>query len=1354
MEEQEENFDDENFCYKSIESGEINCVKRFLERNSLWKFVFNPKYKSAAATSLMSKQLEMYEYLLSVGCGLAPHEDLYSIVKEFSPEMRKALREIHKRYMKDPNLKHLTTLVTRSRLNYDASEKELQTFREVIATAFNELNEIKLIEPVLKVVANAEDFTIIFDMKSDSVERVDPTNDKTDKGVYYPGGFIYIGASGLLSQKQERFNALGTMAHELTHYAMKLVYRNRSKPYLRQHEPHEEFEAIMQICMERKEAEKFIEYVFGYVESRWHAELIVRVPHLQALYKKDQIKLEMVQAKFRELFEFYELKTLVDLEREYPMMEARRIVRKLNKLSELSAPLRDSEISFNLAALTIQLNSNEISVVYSSFPQLTVRAMFQQFWNEMSCEESFESQFLFLKIDSLKSDEMFDLTFEALNVCTKPTVIVDCGEQSQSEISAVMQKLQENELNQRIAFVQRSHSNDEIEITHTWGQITKESQKILYERTINFQGEMMSLRTLFPFDADAVDAISLKDLLDGNVRIGNEFKFYNDYIERTFLTQDATEIDAEEMLIEADGQKAVLLSNEPGMGKTIELQTMAKRIKRKFISSWVVFIDLKAYIKSYEKDGKVSNQFRSVDEIREYLLENILRIKNFEAAVFVHLFNSNRVVLLMDGFDEISPSFKEFNLGLSAAVKEKTKNQLWISTRPHLQKELQQRCGLSAYKLQPFRKQDRTKYIQEKFKAKNLNSEEMNKKLNEIEEFLTALETNSHLWGTVSNPIILRLVVEIFDDDEEVKLVQSNFYSIYESFSMKMINIFATKGLIAQKELGKAILDSTDLTLLHQKIAFQIIFREDKQGIEKVLKLCFKDPRPIVIEQILRVGLIALDDFGNFQFIHQTFAEFFIANFFFKQIFADNIRSDDEDFNVFLNRKDQTASVLTLFRFAWLDHLYNGPFKMSRMFLDSSIELFNVENDDENFQQIKKTFSHVFPSQHVHSAFLRSIIDNLTNFMNIILVHLVDDFATLYLKPKSGVLNIKNALMFATEHQSFAYVEKILLHAREVLDVDVYKEMFLEKDMGGQGVAYYAGVKNQFPNILEFLLNSPLLPLNDQEVKDWLRQKDFWHNNIFLSAGSLSVPQFTQIYKVIEKKCGKMETKNLLTARCKGKDTCLLKAMVFKVDGDTLKSYLEFLRQTLQDNSDDLKSLVLHSNNQGTTALMKAAEVLRNEKSFTYFWKFLEELVTDEDELKRHLIKTDQKNFTVLHIATRNPNEKIFEFVWESLTKLLDSENLQQLILSPGPQDENILFYAMIGFKNIKTIKSLWASIQSLFDKESLKKIMLKQNELHLTFCENKKVENYDEKMETFKPFIDTNFNEDERKQLLRQVIE
>lgn len=798
---------------KNIRESEFKEVKQFLERNQQIKQIYDGENVSVLMISLQTlvnieksinssfeaqdetdelivlkeNQIEIHEALVNHGFTLGPHEVLESLVGELELRTKINLRRIHKTFQ-EASLKHLTLLLTKSKLaHHHTLESDRRKFNPIIARVFEELNTIKWIEPVLKVAAFSDELKIIFDFNSDTIENVDPTANKFVHGAAYPEE-VFIGAVKLLND-DDRHEALGHLAHELTHFAIELLYRNNAKPYTKLSDDKNKFENVLKACERNKGNEKYISVVFSRatpVHLR-HTELIVRVPHLLALYKENQEKLNKAKEIFSELFLFYETKTLIDLEREYPLMEARKEIKNLNELAGVASKLKVSEILFKIEALKFIWNSEKVSVIFSNCPQLTMQMIYQQL--KAQNELYFESLFVFVKLETLKNEKLLAMTLKAFNSAIKPILFIDASLRNQE----IFEILKRHYLIRRIVVVQHEKLEKidnvaSFEVKHRWSDLRFETQAKLVETSIVFQGITVQLKDFLPLDSDALDLIPLKSLLEDSLEISKKLSFVvpDIYIERTFRRSGLfvnENFNSDKLIEIVKTNKAVLLSSDPGTGKTTEFKKLAQKLKSKFPVNWVLFVDLKEFVESYEKDAKMTtNPFQSADDVTKFFCRKIMKLKDFDEIVFTQLFNQNRLIFLLDGFDEVSPSFKQFNINLTKFIREKTQNQLWISTRTHLEAELLSGLDCIVVQLEPFHRENRESLINQILLKKGFTEYyDLTEKIDEKKRLLDRLSGET----VIASPILIRMVMDL--NDEEIKLTkESNSYLVYKIFVYKI----------------------------------------------------------------------------------------------------------------------------------------------------------------------------------------------------------------------------------------------------------------------------------------------------------------------------------------------------------------------------------------------------------------------------------------------------------------------------------------------------------------------------------------------------------------------------------------
>ncbi|XP_070499397.1 uncharacterized protein [Chironomus tepperi] len=288
--------------HTAIRNKNESKIKEVKRNYSNLKYFYSISNNSAASIALIAKSFEIYELLLASGIQLAPHEK--NIVKNFSKKEKRRIRDINIKYIKNLNDYHINILMAHSFVAHN-DQNEKKNIKN-IRNAYKLLSHDERINLVLQIVATSRKMKIIYDFNNDSVDTVDPTTSEYTQGIYYPTGKIFIGAKQLLNEETKN-KALSTIAHELCHYAMNLVYNNYANPYENQDIANKNlFHKVAEECVKFAEHEPTIELVFdAYPEKLQQAELIVRVPHLIALYDDQQNKLEETMVLFPSLFDYY-----------------------------------------------------------------------------------------------------------------------------------------------------------------------------------------------------------------------------------------------------------------------------------------------------------------------------------------------------------------------------------------------------------------------------------------------------------------------------------------------------------------------------------------------------------------------------------------------------------------------------------------------------------------------------------------------------------------------------------------------------------------------------------------------------------------------------------------------------------------------------------------------------------------------------------------------------------------------------------------------------------------------------------------------------------------------------------------
>jgi len=185
---------------------------------------------------------------------------------------------------------------------------------------------------------------------------------------------------------------------------------------------------------------------------------------------------------------------------------------------------------------------------------------------------------------------------------------------------------------------------------------------------------------------------------------------------RRYIDTDSSDTytadDLDKLLEQAQHQGVMLISDTAGMGKSTVLTHLSKQIKQKFPAKWVVRIDLNNHT-----DALTALKQKHIDKEKaiEFVSEKLLKLKpGLEMELFKQCCEQKqkvRIIIMLDGFDEISPFYKETVIDLLQALRQTAVEQLWVTTRPHLRKELEDKLQQLSYTLEPFSEGNKVEFL-------------------------------------------------------------------------------------------------------------------------------------------------------------------------------------------------------------------------------------------------------------------------------------------------------------------------------------------------------------------------------------------------------------------------------------------------------------------------------------------------------------------------------------------------------------------------------------------------------------------------------------------------------------------
>jgi ankyrin repeat protein len=341
--------------------------------------------------------------------------------------------------------------------------------------------------------------------------------------------------------------------------------------------------------------------------------------------------------------------------------------------------------------------------------------------------------------------------------------------------------------------------------------------------------------------------------------------------------------------------RVVLVVAKPGMGKTTLLTHLAVGIKELDPSMWVVRVDLNDHTNFLHN---IDENELGIDKVIRFLREEVLKLGNGVASKLEEeLFEDSlkrrgNVVIMFDGYDEISPSYAE---KVSIMLKELQKvnaGKLYVTSRPVTRQKLEEDLSTLSFTLQPFREPDQCSFLQQVWKNKipDLDRDVLQKFVTKLLNLTMQCLCDKEKEFT-GIPLQTMMLAEVFEGDlkqcsrmAEIKLPSAlNLLQLYGQFVQRKLHIY-------YKEKRKT--DMTNVGVQDDYEEFCETFMENhmKCGLVAVLPAeniehikGFRYPKTFlkkVESGKEKTGIIVEIINGKPHFIHKTFAEYFAAHWF------------------------------------------------------------------------------------------------------------------------------------------------------------------------------------------------------------------------------------------------------------------------------------------------------------------------------------------------------------------------------------------------------------------------------------------------------------------------------------------
>ncbi|XP_065220432.1 uncharacterized protein LOC135845647 [Planococcus citri] len=392
--------------------------------------------------------------------------------------------------------------------------------------------------------------------------------------------------------------------------------------------------------------------------------------------------------------------------------------------------------------------------------------------------------------------------------------------------------------------------------------------------------------------------------------------------------------------------KVVLIAAEAGMGKSVILSHLAVNTPTVPFPVWIVRCNLMEYsfkFGEWVKSSKKVNvkeavkflykitQFKLFEECEdveeEQILDNFLDIQNngkvyfksnqlkqnknvsslalFEIELFTVLYNQGRIVLLLDGFDEIIPNYKYQVIKVIENLISRLA-KIWMTTRPiGIRGEAENKFSVFSYQLTSFTQDDQKKFLmefwREKLKPVKLNEQcssvyidnlirKFSSCTSDLQKKFLSVPLQAYMIAEVSTVAFKQFHEsgnsELSEKHQETLDQMLDLNSLYQKFILEKYRIqrrkMDPKYDHNRYNVGNSEIDDMlyeEFLEWHRKLAIYVTFKGEINKFPSKMIDIIKN----IKEGKVKTGIVQCIPNEMPTFIHQTFAEYFTADFIWKQ---------------------------------------------------------------------------------------------------------------------------------------------------------------------------------------------------------------------------------------------------------------------------------------------------------------------------------------------------------------------------------------------------------------------------------------------------------------------------------------
>ena len=531
----------------------------------------------------------------------------------------------------------------------------------------------------------------------------------------------------------------------------------------------------------------------------------------------------------------------------------------------------------------------------------------------------------------------------------------------------------------------------------------------------------------------------------------------------------------EELLDEwlSKGSRPILLLGERGMGKTWSARRFCLRnYKLHNRSPWTRPLPIYVNLRLLSEDiPGVTN----ISELLFYHLKKLYKIRIFgDYAMFAALLISHRIVLVIDGLDEMSKEVSKeitlknlwqiFSLFSSSSKFILTSRKNFFSSKMqiyehfafenlYLKRRKREDCessykieerkirqNFNIWELEPFDYKTRTALLD---KARNLHDKTIEKGLDKLEKLQQKPQNTieKELFNLWEIPSYFLPIVRLLASNQvpsKIELFEQCIDSVIIEFNIEMeraIDKYRTIDNTTNSITGH-LFDVDQKNEILRKLSWYMVERGIREfdivEFPKFIRDIEGNDYDIIISDLQTQTVITLKEDGKYSFVNESLFGFYVANFLFLSLTSDDI-------DVALN------GIQSLGKYS-LDA--NDILLKARIFLSAKIDLLKKSaTGKSSLERIKILSERTFISDRPYSPWLKHLSNNLRSVGIGITSELLNEYDHWNLNPISDENNKtdkKMVLIPGNNVEGKNRVDPFFLSMTEVTNRDYYE--FLESN--------------------------------------------------------------------------------------------------------------------------------------------------------------------------------------------------------------------------------------------------------------------------------------------------------------------